>query len=476
MELLPTEPVAVVFAPVPRLMLVAPVPLAARRKTVPVAPTKTSCPESRSTVPRFSVSTLRRLAPAPRRRECWPPPAAPPMVRVPAVTAFWTLPSVTWVSAVPILSLLRDTMTEPVAPAFRLTNVSVDRSVVEVVAMFVVLGPWPKTIVRALPSPRFSVPAPAKVRLVVLAVFFVLPTVVLPVMVSERPKPMVIVLAVAEATWTFRLPKVALALVRSRLTAFVLALVLPKTSAPVPKFARTGAVGANGELPRPACWKLTVPLSRVRFGLFAVVTRPESVRAAVPDFTRVPRPAIVPRKVLATLAVPTVTVAATGVPAVSWSESVPALVGPRSWARVKAVVPALAMSEPPLRVTTLAAAPMPAEPRRTSPALTTRPPVYVFAPERTRAPGPDLTTALAPEMTPERVSTPVPYCWTKSCVPVAVRLELIVSFEVTVLSTRRPPEVRVRVLAETVLAVVPVRRTALAETLAVSAVVAAETE
>ena len=176
---------------------------------------------------------------------------------------------------------------------------------------------------------------------------------------------MVIVLAVAEATWTFRLPNWALALVRSRVTAFVLALLLPRTSAPVPKFARTGAVGANGELPRPAAWKLTVPLSSVRFGLLAVVTRPESVRAAVPDFTRVPRPAIVPRKVLATLPVPTVTVAATGVPAVSWSESVPALVGPRSWARVKAVVPALATSEPPFSVTTLAAAPMPAAPRRT---------------------------------------------------------------------------------------------------------------
>ena len=70
----------------------------------------------------------------------------------------------------------------------------------------------------------------------------------------------------------------------------------------------------------------------------------------------------------------------------------------------------------------------------------------------------------------------MPYCWTNSCAAPWVRLELIVSFEVTVLSTRRPPEVRVRVLPETVLAVVPVRRTALAATLAVSAVVAAETE
>ena len=99
----------------------------------------------------------------------------------------------------------------------------------------------------------------------------------------------------------------------------------------------------------------------------------------------------------------------------------------------------------------------------------------MFAPERTTAPGPDLTTALAPEITPERVRTPVPYCWTDNCVPEPVRLELIVSFEVTVLSTRRPPEVRVSVLPEMVLAVVPVRRTALAATLAVSAVVAAET-
>ena len=380
MRLLPAAPVVVAFAPVPRLMLVAPVPLAARRKTVPVLPAKISWPESRSTVPRFRVSTLRRLAPAPRRRVCGvvalpAPPGEPPIVRVPAVIVFWTLPRVTWVSAEAVLSLFRERMTEPVGPAFRLTNVSVDMSVAEVVATFVVLPPWPKTIVRALPSPRFSVPAPAKVRLVVLAVFFVLPTVVLSVMVSERPAPMVIVLAVPEATWTFRLPKVALALVRSRLTAFALALVLPKTNAPEPKFARTGAVGANGELPRPAAWKLTVPLSSVRFGLFAVVTRPESVRAAVPDFTRVPLPASVPRKVLAALPVPTVMVAAAGVAAVSRRNSVPALVGPTSWARVKAVVPALAMSEPPLRVTTLAAAPMPAEPRRTSPALTTRPPV-----------------------------------------------------------------------------------------------------
>ena len=374
MELLPNAPVVLTFAPVPRLMLVAPVPLAARRKTVPVAPAKTSCPESRSNVPRFSVSTLRRLAPAPRRRECWPPPAAPPMVRVPAVTAFWTLPSVTWVSAAVTLSLLRERMIEPVGPAFRLTNVSADMSVVEVVATFRVLPPWPKTIVRAPPSPRFSVPAPAKVRLVVLEVFFVLPTVVLPVMVSERPAPMVIVLAAAAATCTFRLPKVALALVRSRLTAFALALVLPKTNVPVPKLARTGAVGANGELPRPAAWKLTVPLSSVRFGLFAVVTRPESVRAAVPDFTRVPLPASVPRNELLALPVPTVMVAAAGVAAVLRRRRV-AVFRPFSWARVNAVVTSLATSVPPLRVTTLLALPMPVELRRTSPALTTRPPV-----------------------------------------------------------------------------------------------------
>ena len=99
----------------------------------------------------------------------------------------------------------------------------------------------------------------------------------------------------------------------------------------------------------------------------------------------------------------------------------------------------------------------------------------MFAPERTTAPGPDLTTAFVPEMTPESVSVPVPYCSTESCEPDEVRLELIVSAVVTVRSTRRPPEVRVRVLPEIVLAVVPVRRTALAATLAVSAVVAAET-
>ena len=164
---------------------------------------------------------------------------------------------------------------------------------------------------------------------------------------------------------TTKLPNWPLALVRSRLATVVLLLARPSVSAPVPKFARTGALGANGELPRPAAWKLTVPLSIVSFGLFAVVTRPESVRAAVPDFTKVPVPARVPRKVLAALPVPTVTVAATGVPALSWSERVPAEVGPTSWARVNAVVPALARSVPPLSVTMLAAAPMPAEPRRT---------------------------------------------------------------------------------------------------------------
>ena len=202
---------------------------------------------------------------------------------------------------------------------------------------------------------------------------------VLPVMVRARPAPMVIVLtrAVPEAEPRFcarKLPKVALAFVRSRAVAVVEEVVLPRTSAPVPKFARTGADGANGELPRPASWKLTVPLSRVRFGLFAVVTRPESVRAAVPDFTSVPAPASVPRNVLATLPVPTVTVAATGVAALSRRKRVPAEVAPFSCARVYAVTPALATSEPPLRVTAFAAAPMPAEPRRTSPALTTRPP------------------------------------------------------------------------------------------------------
>ena len=51
---------------------------------------------------------------------------------------------------------------------------------------------------------------------------------------------------------------------------------------------------------------MTVPLSRVRLGLSAVVTRPESVRAAVPDLRSVPLPATVPRKVLATLPPPTV--------------------------------------------------------------------------------------------------------------------------------------------------------------------------
>ena len=193
---------------------------------------------------------------------------------------------------------------------------------------------------------------------------------VLPVMVRARPAPMVMVLtrAVPEAEPRFcarKLPKVALAFVRSRAVAVVEEVVLPSVSAPVPKLATTGALGANGELPRPASWKLTVPLSIVSFGLFAVVTRPESVRAAVPDFTKVPAPARVPRKVLATLPVPTVTVAATGVPALSWSESTPAAVGPTSWERVNAVTPALARSVPPLSVTMLAAAPMPAEPRRT---------------------------------------------------------------------------------------------------------------
>ena len=206
-----------------------------------------------------------------------------------------------------------------------------------------------------------------------------MPIEVLPVIVSERPAPMVIVLRraaleVAPRFWTFRLPKVALALLRSSAVAVVEDVVLPRSRAPEPKLATTGADGANGELPRPASWKLTVPLSRVRFGLSAVVTRPESVRAAVPDLSSVPLPAMVPRKVFATLPVPTVTVAATGVPAESCSERVPAAVGPTSWARVKAVVPGLAFRVPPLRVMTFAAAPMPAEPRRTSPALTIRPP------------------------------------------------------------------------------------------------------
>ena len=374
MVLAAVAPVVETLAPVPRLMLVASVPLAPRRMTVPGAPAKIRRPLSRSTVPKFRVLTYSRLAPAPRRRVCWPPPAAAPSVRVPAVTTFWVLPRVTWVTAPVVLSLLRERRMEPVAPAFRFTNVRADMSVVDEVATLVVLPPWPKTMV-SLPSPRLRVPAPVKVRLVVLAVFFVLPIVVLPVTVRARPAPIAMVLAVAEETWTFRLPNWALALVRSNVTAFALALVLPRTRAPVPKLATTGALGANGELPRPACWKLTVPLSTVRFGLFAVVTRPESVRAAVPAFTRVPLPAIVPRNVLAALPVPTVMVAAAGVPDVSRRRRVPAEVGPTSWARVKAVVPALATSVPPLRVTALVAAPMPAEPRRTSPALTTRPPV-----------------------------------------------------------------------------------------------------
>ena len=126
----------------------------------------------------------------------------------------------------------------------------------------------------------------------------------------------------------------------------------------------------------------------------------------------------------------------------------------------------------------LAAAPMAAAlPRRTSPALTIRPPEKVLAPERTRAPGPVLTKGAVPEMTPPRVRTPVPYWWTESWVAVVVRLELMVSLEVTVLSTSRPPEVRVtRNVPETVLAVVPVRRMALAATAPVKVVAAAETE
>ena len=100
-----------------------------------------------------------------------------------------------------------------------------------------------------------------------------------------------------------------------------------------------------------------------------------------------------------------------------------------------------------------------------------------MAPERMRAPGPDLTTALVPEMTPESVSelAALPYCWTKSCVPADVRLALMVSAAVTVLSTRIPPLVSVRRKPPlTVETVVPVRRRALADWAAVSAVVAAE--
>ena len=338
MALLEPAPVVEALVPVPRLTATAPVPLAARRTTVPVLPAKISWPESRSKVPRLSVSTFRRLAPAPSLRVCGvfalPAPAEePPMVRVPAVTTFWTLPRVTWTRAELTLSLLREMMMEPAAPAFRLTKVNADMSVVEVVATLIVLPPWPNTRVRVAPSPRFSVPAPVKVRLVVLEVFLVLPTVVLPVMVSERPAPMLMVLAVAEATWTFRLPNWALALARSRVTALALELELPSTKAPEPKLARIGAAGAYGELPSPATWKLIEPLSIVRFGFSAVVTRPERVSAAVPDLRRVPLPAIVPRKVLATLPPPTVTVTATGVPAVSWRERVPAPVRPTSWER-----------------------------------------------------------------------------------------------------------------------------------------------
>ena len=272
-------------------------------------------------------------------------------------------------------SLFWEMVIEPVGPALRLTNVSEDRSNAVEEATEVALPPLPKTRARALPSPRLRVPAPAKVTLVALlpvAALYVEPMVVLPVIVSERPAPMVMVL-VTPLVWTMRLPNTALALERSNATALALVLVLPRVRLPEPKLATTGADGANGELPRPASWKPIEPWSMVRFGLSAVVTRPESVRAAVPVLRRVPLPAMVPRKVLA-VAEPTVTVAATGVPAESCSERVPAAVGPTSWARVKAGVPGLAFRVPPLRVMTFAAAPMPAEPRRTSPALTIRPP------------------------------------------------------------------------------------------------------
>ena len=54
---------------------------------------------------------------------------------------------------------------EPVGPALRLTKVSVDRlTTLELAVLTVSVVASPKLIVRALPSPRVSVPAPANVR------------------------------------------------------------------------------------------------------------------------------------------------------------------------------------------------------------------------------------------------------------------------------------------------------------------------
>ena len=98
-----------------------------------------------------------------------------------------------------------------------------------------------------------------------------------------------------------------------------------------------------------------------------------------------------------------------------------------------------------------------------------------MAPERTKVPGPALTTLFVPEMTPEIVRAAVPYCWTKSCDALEVRFAEMVSATVTVLSTRRPPEVRVRrKLPEIVCGVVPVRRRALTDSAAVRASEAAD--
>ena len=62
------------------------------------------------------------------------PLALPPMVTVPAVTTFWTLPSVRLEKPVARLVLFCEIVMEPAAPMFRLTNVRAERlrSVVEI--------------------------------------------------------------------------------------------------------------------------------------------------------------------------------------------------------------------------------------------------------------------------------------------------------------------------------------------------------
>ena len=112
---------------------------------------------------------MRRLAPAPRRRLCGvvalpAPPGLAPMVRVPAVTTFWTLPRMTLVRAPACWLPRTERAMEPVAPALRLTKLSVDMlTTLEETALVVSVVASPKLIVRALPSPRVSVPAPANV-------------------------------------------------------------------------------------------------------------------------------------------------------------------------------------------------------------------------------------------------------------------------------------------------------------------------